>query len=156
MPGWGWAESWSPSQPFSCAAEEAQLSLSAQLHLSQIFCRQEKGAHIQRSYCLYKICASLPTTERWLCRFLWNTLVVVANFCLPEFGKYVSELASNSSSTINEIMTKMLEIIACRYMAVHELQDLRALPRSSVQPKASLTSWLNANKMVNAVSSLYV
>lgn len=68
----------------------------------------------------------------------------------------ISELAINSSSTINEIMTKMLEIIACRYMAMHEPQDLGALPRSSVQLKASLTSWLNANKMVNAVSSPYV
>lgn len=142
------------SAPLRCSAGEAQLLLAKKLHLSQMFCSQETWTHIQDSYCSYKICLRYHCSamERWLCRFLWNTSMVfpsfawiLANFCLTEFGKMwfyigISELGSNSSSTINEIMTKKNVIIVCRYMAMHKLQDLGALPSFSVQLSVSLTS----------------
>lgn len=46
-------------------SQTPQLLWAAQLHLSQMFCRQEKHTHPCKS-CL------CPAVERWLCRFLWN------------------------------------------------------------------------------------
>lgn len=105
-----------------------------------------------------------PAVERWLCRFLWNTLVVfpslawtLANFCLPELKNvffHWNFQVSNSSYTINEIRTKMDRTNACRHRAMPKLWDLGALPSSSVQFSVSSTSWLNANQIANAVPHL--
>jgi len=67
----------------------------------------------------------------------------------------ILELGSNSSSTIDEIMTKTDGIIASRNMAMHKLQDLEALPSSSVQFNVSFSSRPNVNQMANTVSSPY-
>lgn len=49
-------------------SQTPQLLWAAQLHLSQMFCRQEKHTHTGET-CKSYLC---PAVERWMCRFLWN------------------------------------------------------------------------------------
>ena len=168
MTGWGWGVGWSPSQAPRCAAGEAQLLLAAQLHLTDVLQSREMDTHTRfllPIQDLFKI--SLPsngkTTMQIFMKYINGLSLPCMDPCklLPSwiwkmcFYIGISELASNSSSTIDEIMTKMDGIITCRCMAMYKLQDLETLPSSSVQLNVSFTAWLNANQMVKAVSSPY-